>query len=796
MPRWHLIYFVLAAFDIITVCISLALSHRLMETYADSVATNQVWADRLGTFQILAGLAAEVNQPGNDVFDSHDVQAASAILDHQYDEFREAWKHTREDLVLGVESQMVQPLLVEMDRAEQSMQDMVSAARDIFLHFEDNQKNFAGTRMAEMDHHFYATNTTLGNLARKVRKIQSSHFENQNAMAKSMRSLEYIIAGFIGLMVLGVTIYGHNLSRTMKEHHNERDDMLEEFHILRSALDSTANAIVITDHEGKMEWVNPAFTHLTGYGRDEAASRNISPLHSRTQRQDSFERMWEALRRGDTWRDETTNRRKDGALYYEEQTITPVFNQTGKIIRYIAIKQDITERKNMQMKMQGHQWQMEESNLALNDAFQRAEQAAQTKSNFLANMSHEIRTPMTAILGYTDLLLDSSNDHADSAHAVQTIKRNGEHLLTIINDILDISKLESGQMTVERILMSPHEVLSDVESLMRLKAEDKGLSFSVEFMGPVPATIESDPTRLRQILINLIGNAIKFTDEGGVRLIVKLVHENESEEPQLRFEIVDSGIGMSKEQIDTLFQPFHQADASTTRKYGGTGLGLTISRHFTELLGGDINITCIPGEGCTFFATIATGSMVGVRMIVGPVEEMPPVASPSSPLTPDTTLHTEPDSPLGGLRLLLVEDGPDNQRLISFHLKKAGAEVEVAENGKIGFDLALEAQREAQPFAVILMDMQMPVMDGYTATEELRRSGYGRPIIALTAHAMAEDRHKCLEAGCDEYMTKPIDKAKLIEMVARYAALHHETGETPATTDDGGEMASSQKSAA
>jgi CheY-like chemotaxis protein len=291
-----------------------------------------------------------------------------------------------------------------------------------------------------------------------------------------------------------------------------------------------------------------------------------------------------------------------------------------------------------------------------------------------------------------------------------------------------------------------------------VRASAKGLPLDVEFAGPVPEVIQSDPTRLRQILVNLLGNAIKFTEVGKVSLVTRFVAENDL--PRLDFEVIDTGIGMTAEQIGRLFQSFTQADTSTARRYGGTGLGLAICKRLAEMLGGDVAVVeSRQGAGTRMRATVATGVLGNVNMISDPVAAMAILEQP----IPDSSVVRS--SPLAGLRVLLAEDGPDNQRLIGHLLKKAGGMVTVVENGRLAVDAALAAVRNANPYTVILMDMQMPVMDGYAATALLREKGYTGPIIALTAHAMATDREKCLAAGCTDYASKPIDRQKLLEIV-------------------------------
>jgi PAS domain S-box-containing protein len=384
-----------------------------------------------------------------------------------------------------------------------------------------------------------------------------------------------------------------------------------------------------------------------------------------------------------------------------------------------------------------------------------AEAASRAKSEFLANMSHEIRTPMAAVLGYIDLLADPNLPRAQFRDYAATIQRNAGHLLGLINQVLDLSKIEAGHMAVEPAACSPEALLRETTSLLRPRAVEKMLSFTLRFDGPIPATIETDATRLRQILLNLIGNAIKFTERGGVEIVVALDRTRST--PQLVVSVEDTGIGIEEAQLACLFRPFSQADSSITRRFGGTGLGLSIVSHLTRLLGGGIEVRSTPSVGTCFTARIATGELEGVALIECSNEAAVEGAQM------DSKAQTPSAAPLSGLRVLLVEDGPDNQRLISLQLARAGAEVEVLANGQLAIERLMSPA--AHSFDAVLMDMQMPVMDGYTATSKLRRMGFAGTIVALTAHAMEGDRQKCLQAGCDDYATKPIDSKRLVALV-------------------------------
>lgn len=379
-----------------------------------------------------------------------------------------------------------------------------------------------------------------------------------------------------------------------------------------------------------------------------------------------------------------------------------------------------------------------------------AKAASEAKSEFLANMSHEIRTPMTAILGYAELLDERAYETgADQEQRdwLGSIQRAGEHLLAIINDVLDISKIESGRLTTRERECPLRQLVNDVLDPMRARASQKGIALSAELATQVPAVVITDPSRLRQILINLVGNAVKFTEEGTVSMSLSCTDE------ELAFEVRDSGIGIDEASLPKLFEAFEQADSSMARSHEGTGLGLAISRRLARIMGGDIRATSQLGVGSRFVVTLPNRSPQGTPMLTS-------LGRDGANRAQDR--HARAIQKTSG-NVLLVEDGEDNQRLITHLLRLAGLEVSLARHGQEAVDAMTGGARPD----VIVMDMQMPVMDGYTAATRLRELGFTTPIIALTAHAMEGDREKCINAGCDEYATKPIDRHALVGAVAR-----------------------------
>ncbi len=387
----------------------------------------------------------------------------------------------------------------------------------------------------------------------------------------------------------------------------------------------------------------------------------------------------------------------------------------------------------------------------------REKKANQYKSEFLANMSHELRTPMNAIVGYAELLSRPNVDSQKQTVWVKNIKRSTDYLLSLISDVLDLSKIEAGQMTTEKVHCDLTEAVSEVVSLLRMSAEEKLLELDVEFDGPIPEFIASDPVRLRQILVNLIGNAIKFTHQGSVSVRLRLEQGEHVDEQVLRISVVDTGIGMTRDALEELFLPFSQVHGRRDARFGGTGLGLVISRHLARRLGGDIEVE----------STIDVGSRFTLVLPLSSGETGSLIAKPEPRAGLASSAQAPPDL-FAGCRVLVVDDSPENAEVIRFLLEESGSRTDWAENGALGVRAAIAARAAADPFDAILMDMNMPVMDGFEATAKLKEAGIDEPIIALTAFALSEDKKRTFEAGCADYVSKPIVPHVFFSTIARH----------------------------
>ena len=516
-----------------------------------------------------------------------------------------------------------------------------------------------------------------------------------------------------------------SLEAEIAERKKSEKILLQRERELSDFLNNAAEGVHQVAADGTILWANNAELSLLGYEPDEYIGHNIVEFHAD---QGVIQDILRRLSSGEQLRGyEAQIRCKDGSTRHVSIN-SNVYWKEGEFLYTRCFTHDVTAEKL--------------AALELEKAKAAAEAANKTKSFFLANVSHEIRSPMTGILGYADILLGHLQN-PDDIECVRTIKRSGHYLLGIINDVLDLAKIEAGGLEIKKEQIHLGNLLNEVYALMEVSANEKRLSLILKYEGAIPERIECDQKRLRQILLNLIDNAIKFTKEGSVKLAVGYVPGA----GEVRFEITDTGKGMSAEEQKQLFKPFTQVDSSPHREHGGTGLGLAITKRLIDAMGGSVDVESEPNHGSRFCVRLPAGTVHG------------------SLIKPEAVYRETPVVEKLNARVLVVEDRHEIRHLNMYYLEEGGATVDNAANGVA----ALEKVKNApDSYDLILMDLQMPELDGLETTRRLRASGFRKPIIALTAAAMRGDREKCLKAGCDDYLTKPVDRTELLDMIARY----------------------------
>ena len=524
---------------------------------------------------------------------------------------------------------------------------------------------------------------------------------------------------------------------------------------VRTAFDTLAEGLMVLDPAGRIVLANRAFSEVVGQDSDALIGRSASGLGwSQPELPGVAATPWQQVFTDGQARRNVLMHLTDaqGRARTFMVNASPVPGPGGQPAGTLISLDDVT--------------MLEEQEVQLRLARDEAEAANRAKSDFLANMSHEIRTPMNAILGFAELLRRGwQSNPQDTRRHLDTILGSGRHLLALINDILDLSKVEAGRLEVERVPCAVHEVVHEVADIMRLRAEEKGVRLVVAFPAALPATVLTDPARVRQIVTNLIGNALKFTLQGKVTVTLRLVDAAGDATPRLAIDIADTGIGIPADKLDAIFEPFVQAEASTTRQFGGTGLGLAISRRFARALGGDVTVSSTPGLGSTFHVLLDAGALDGIDWLAPQA-----LSAVRRPQATGGATHWQFDAG----RVLVVDDGAENRELVRLVLESAGLTVLEACDGAVALDMV---EREAPD--LVLMDVNMPVMDGYTATRLLRERGCTLPVLALTANAMKGFEHQIEAAGFTGYLTKPVDIDALLTELAGHLGGRQVAGALP-----------------
>jgi PAS domain S-box-containing protein len=507
-----------------------------------------------------------------------------------------------------------------------------------------------------------------------------------------------------------------------------------------SLIASTGVMVWEIDSAGLLLSISSAFQTISGWSCSDWIGRRFEELFHDDDREAAI-RMHERARQDETLPRCELRIRTARRDFVDSEFLLVTKIREGSTDRVLAIIRDITEQKRNEKALKRA--------ASMRRAKEEAEQANRAKSEFLSSVSHELRTPLSAILGFIEVLFEHpklKGGCAEIEEHLAIIRQNGQFLLALIDDLLDISRIEAGQLRVESEPCSPVQIVTDVVESLRAKAEAKHLRIESTFVGAIPPVVASDRLRLRQILVNLLDNAIKFTECGEVRLTARKADQLGAGQV-LQFAVSDTGAGMTEGEMSGLFQPFYRVPSRAADRTSGTGLGLAICKRIARRLGGDISVQSTPASGSTF--TLCIPAQVPEKIEGHPQRgESPQIAAPSV---------TQPDSRRLHARILLADDHEANQKLLSLRLSQAGAEVVTASNGKEALDRTTEAASEGRPFDAVIMDMQMPVVDGYEAVRQLRARGFTEPIVAVTAHAMSEDREECIRLGCDDFISKPIE---------------------------------------
>ncbi|MBX7218592.1 MAG: response regulator [Blastocatellia bacterium] len=751
-PQWHYIYYCLALFDLFTVLGSLYLSQRIISTYENSIRVNREWAERLNRYSQLSEIAAAVNAPGNDVFDSQDPDREEQRLEVARLQFETRITEIRAELRQnGIQAEFSEPVQIVLDRLtllDLAMKKMAADSQAIFFMVRQKRMDDAGRQMAVMDRNLMVINTLLARVREDIGGIQGRIFTTETEQVRFLKRFEYLIAAFVCVMVGAALVYGNSIAKRLAATENERERFIQTLQeaetrtasVFRSAVDG----LFIMDAAGVIESVNPALEDMFFQTEAELKGQSIKQLLPSFYQDFALGELSDYLlktgRRKIGLSGESIGKRLNGAAFPVEIGLNLMTLSGGT--KYTGIVRDITERKQAENELKA--------------AKEAALESAQLKSQFLANMSHEIRTPLNGVVGMTDLLLDMEMNSPQRDY-VKTIKHSSDTLLTIINDILDFSKIEAGKLTFERIEFDLRHEIEELFALFGEKAAQKKVELIPAINRDVPSYLVGDPVRLRQVLNNLIGNALKFTQRGEICLRVQLQSTPKPQHIALRFEVSDTGIGIEPQALPRLFQSFTQVDGSTTRKYGGTGLGLAICKQLVEMMGGKIGVESMPGQGSTFWFVVCL--------------EKSKLAVAEAPVA---------DRLLAQSRMLIVDDNQINRFVLQEQVGLWHVRATCAESGRRALELWQESVTAGTPFDVALIDLGMPEMDGLELIRRLRGFPEAKnlKILLLTSYPVP-DLIETADLDLAGTYQKPLRRAQLYSALVQAMGTGKESAVSP-----------------